>query len=127
MSAINAVRTTPRIVVIASVSSQSPSKTWDARKRNLAGMHMQAAEFGAAMQLGKHLAGVEQALRIEGALQPLLLIEIGLGEHHGHQIAFLDADAVLAGQHAPDLDAELEDFRAELLGLFQFARRVGVV
>src|SRR5262245_33233659 len=44
------------------------------RKRQLAGMHMHAAEFGAAVQRREHLAGVEQALRIEGAFQPLLLV-----------------------------------------------------
>ena len=75
----------------------------------------------------KHLAGIEQALGVEGAFQPLLLVEIDLGEHHRHQVALLDADAVLAGQHAADLDAELEDLGAELLGAVEFAGLVGVV
>ena len=35
---------------------------------------------------------------------------------HAHQVALLDADAVLAGQHAADLDAEPQDVGAELLG-----------
>jgi hypothetical protein len=34
---------------------------------------------------------------------------------------------VLAGQHAADLDAELEDVGAERLGALQLARLVGVV
>jgi hypothetical protein len=44
-----------------------------------------------------------------------------------HQVALLDADAVLAGQHAADLDAQPQDIGAELLGLLQFARLVGIV
>ena len=75
----------------------------------------------------EHLAGVEQPGRIEGAFHPLLLLEVGLGEHHRHQVALLDADAVLAGQHAADFDAEAQDVGAEGLGAFEFARLVGVV
>ena len=60
-------------------------------------MHMQVPELGAAVQLRKHLAGIEQALRVEGAFQPLLLIEVNLGEHVAHQVALLDAHAVFAG------------------------------
>src|SRR5262249_49608050 len=48
-------------------------------------------------------------------------------EHRSHQIALLDADAVLAGEYAPDLDAEFEDLRSERLGPLQLARRIGVV
>src|SRR5207248_3235207 len=42
----------------------------------LAAAHMDTPQFGAAMQHRKDLAGVEQALGIEGAFQTLLLIEI---------------------------------------------------
>ena len=80
-------------------------KTAEFGKRQLAAMDMHAAEFGAAVQGRKHLAGIEQALRVERAFQPLLLVEIDLGEHLRHQIALLDADAVLAGQDAAELDA----------------------
>ena len=90
-------------------------------------MDMHAAQFGAAAKLREHLAGIEQALGIEGAFQPLLLVEIDLVEHLGHQVALLDADAVLAGQHAADLDAEPQDVGAERLGALQLARLVGVV
>jgi hypothetical protein len=31
--------------------------------------------------------------------------KIDLAEHDRHQVAFLDADAVLAGEHPADLDA----------------------
>ncbi len=76
-------------------------------------MHVHAAEFGAAVQGRKHLAGVEQALRIEGAFQALLLVEIDLGKHFRHQVALLDADAMLAGEHAAELDAAAQDVGAE--------------
>ena len=100
--------------------------SWKSRRRSLrtaaisgkahaAGMDMHAAELGAAMQCRKHLAGIEQALVVERAFEPLLLIEIDLGKHHRHQIALLDADAMLAGQHAADLDAQPQDIGAELL------------
>src|SRR4051794_38029999 len=46
------------------------------RKSKLATMHVDAPEFGAAVQDRKHLSGIEQALRVEGAFQPLLLVEI---------------------------------------------------
>ena len=38
-----------------------------------------------------------------------------------HQVALLDADPVLAGQNAADLDAEPQDVVAELLRALQFA------
>ena len=75
----------------------------------------------------EHLAGIEQALVVEGAFDALLLVEIDLGKHHRHQIALFDADAVLAGEHAADLDAQPQDIGAELLGAFELAGIVGVV
>ena len=54
------------------------------------------------MEVRKNLAGIEQALLVEGALHALLLGKIDLGEHGGHEIALLDADAVLAGEHAAE-------------------------
>ena len=75
----------------------------------------------------EHLAGIEQPVGIEGAFQPLLLGQIDLVEHLRHQVALLDAHAVLAGQHAADLDAEAQDVGAERLGPLQLARLVGVV
>jgi hypothetical protein len=44
----------------------------------------------------------------------------------GHQVALLDADAVLAGEAAADLDAELQDVLAAALGLVLLIRIVGV-
>jgi hypothetical protein len=66
-------------------------------------------------------------VRIEGAFDPHLLVEVGLAEHFRHQVALLHADAVLAGQHAADLDAKAQDIGAKTFGLLQFARHVGVV
>ena len=88
---------------------------------------MHAAEFGAAVQLGVDLAGIEQALGVEGAFEALLLIEVGLAEHHRHQVALLDAHAMLAGENAADFDAQPEDIGAESLRALQLARLVGVV
>ena len=90
-------------------------------------MHVHVPEFGAAMQPREHLAGIEQALGIEGALEPLLLVEIGLRELHRHQIALLDADAVLAGQYAADLDAAPENIGAEFFGPLELIGIIGVV
>src|SRR3546814_14450854 len=53
-------------------------------------------------------------------------LQVVLGEQNRHQVALLDADAVLAGQDAADLDAEAQDVGAEGFGLVQFARPVGV-
>ncbi len=90
-------------------------------------MDVQPAQFGAAVQLGKDLAGVEQPVGVEGAFEALLLGEVGRVEHRPHQVALLDADTVLAGQHAADFDAEPQDVGAEFLGALDLAGRVGVV
>src|SRR6185295_9376959 len=97
------------------------------RKRELAAVHVHAAEFGAAVQRRKHFSGVEQPLRVEGAFQPLLLVEIDFGKHLRHQVALLDADAVLAGQHAAEFDAGAQDIGAERLRPLHLAGLVGVV
>src|SRR5579871_4305498 len=83
----------------------SYSKPWNVRERELAGMHVHAPQFGATVQGGKNLARIEEALRVEGAFDSLLLVEVDLGKHLAHQIAFLDTDAVLAGQNAAEFDA----------------------
>ncbi len=57
-------------------------------------MNMHAAQFGAAVQLREHLARVQQAVRVEGAFQALLLCEVSLVEHRVHEVALFDADAV---------------------------------
>jgi len=71
------------------------------------------AEFSATMQLRKHLTGIEQAARIEGTFEPLLLRQVGFVKHRVHQVALLDAYPMLAGQNAAYLDAEAKDVGAE--------------
>ena len=90
-------------------------------------MHMHAAEFGTAMQGRKHLAGVEQPLRIEGAFDPLLLIEVDLAEHLRHQVALFDTNAMLTGQNATEFDAGPQDIGAKRLGAFDLAGLIGVI
>src|SRR5689334_15002013 len=87
---------------------------------------MYAPELGAAVKHREHLAGVEQALRIEGAFEPLLLVEVRLRKHRRHEITLLDAHAVLAGEHAADLHAKPEDICAEALGAVELVGIVGV-
>jgi len=82
------------------------SKSWNIREWNFPAVNVQATKLGAAVQFRKNLTGIEQALRIEGAFDPLLLVEIDLGKHRAHEIALFHADAVLACEYAADLDAE---------------------
>ena len=79
------------------------------------------------MQGREHLAGVEQALVVEGAFQPQLLGEIDLVEHGRHQVALLDAHAMLAGEHAAHLHAQPQDVGTEILRRHKLARRVRVI
>ena len=88
---------------------------------------MHAAELGAIMKRRKNLAGIEQPLLIEGAFDALLVLHVDLGEHHRHQVPLLDPDAMLAGEHAADLDAQLEDVGPERLRALQLARLIGIV
>src|SRR5579871_287689 len=82
----------------------SASKPGNVRKRQLAAADVHAAQFRAPGQRRKYLTGVEQPLVVKGAFQALLLVEVGLREHRRHEVALLDTDPVLAGQHAPHLD-----------------------
>jgi hypothetical protein len=64
--------------------------------RELAAVNVHAAELGAAVELRKDFARVQDLGGVEGAFHALLLLEIVLVEHRVHEIALLDADAVLA-------------------------------
>jgi hypothetical protein len=90
-------------------------------------VNVHLSEFRTAPQRGKHFAGVQSVIGIERAFHPLLLFEIDLVEHRGHEIALLDADAMLAGKDSANLDAEPEDGGAEGFGPFCLARLVSVV
>src|SRR5260370_19990344 len=82
------------------------SKSRNVGERQLVVMHDHPAEFGAAAELREHLGGSEQVGEIEGAFHAHLLVEIDFGELLAHQVALLDADAVLAGQHAAHAHAK---------------------
>src|SRR5262245_59673784 len=116
-----------RVSAIARLSSACRSESRDIRKRHAAGVNMQAPKLGAAVQRRENLAGIEQAALVEGAFEPLLMLEIGIREHRRHRIALLDPDTVLAGEHAPHLDAVLEDVGPEAFRLLELARLVAIV
>src|SRR5215469_13020557 len=90
-------------------------------------MHMHASEFRAAVQRRKHLAGIEQALVVEGAFEPLLLIEIGFREHRRHKVPFFTPTPVSAGHTPATSAANPKNIGAELLGALELARLVGVI
>src|SRR5215831_3921011 len=103
------------------------SKPRNIRKRKVPAAHVHAAQFGAPRQRRENLAGIEEPLVVEGAFEALLLVEIRLREHNRHKVALFNPDAVLAGEHPTDLDAQFEDVGSESLGTLQFARLIGVV
>ena len=66
-----------------------------------AGVHLAAALRGR-----ERLAGVEALAGAERQLEPRHRRQVGLGEDPGHEVALLEADAVLAGDRAAGVDAE---------------------
>jgi len=90
-------------------------------------MDMKTTELGAAAELRKYLAGVKQTVGIECAFQALLMREVALIEHRSHQVAFFDADTVLTGQHAADLDAELQYIGSKSLGSLDLFGPIGII
>ena len=79
-------------------------------------VHVLAPLLGAAAQRRKDLAGIEAHVGIERVLHAMLDLEIRCVELIRHEIALLEPDAVLARQHAADVDAELQDLEAERFG-----------
>jgi hypothetical protein len=75
-----------------------------------------------AQRGGEHFTWVEEFLGVEGAFEPLLLRQIGLGELVPHQIPLLDANAVLAAQHSAKIDAGLENVRSEGFSFLEITR-----
>jgi hypothetical protein len=57
--------------------TQGLSKPRNIRERQPAGVDVQAAKLGAAVELGKHLAGIEQALGIERRSAAFALGKLG--------------------------------------------------
>src|SRR5690349_20706919 len=88
---------------------------------------METPQLGAAMQLRKDLAGIEQPIGVKGAFEALLMGQIAVVEHRRHQIALFDADPVLPSQHAADLDTKLKDIGPKSLGALDLFWFVGVV
>src|SRR5262249_6435692 len=129
-SAASASRTAARTssaLVGENVSLTSASEPRQIGEARLAAVDVDAPQLGAAVQRREDLARVEQRIGVEHALHPLLLGQIRLVEHCRHEIALLDADPMLAGEHAAYLDAKLQDVRAERLRAFELAGIVRVV
>ena len=90
-------------------------------------MDMHPPHLGAAMKFGEYLAGIQQALGVEGAFELLLAFQVGRAELIFHQVALLHAHPMLPGQNAADIDAKAQYIRPERLGAFGFAVAVGVI
>src|SRR5215204_5548269 len=73
-----------------------------------------------------HFGRVEQPRRIEHGANAHLLPKVLRRELDWHQVALLDADAVLAREAAANLDAKLQDILARGFSLLQLARLVDV-
>src|SRR5262249_29142006 len=87
---------------------------------------MHGPELGAAMECGHGLAPVQQAVRIERALDREEAGELTSAELQAHLIDLLYPDAVLAGDRAARADAELKDAGAEGFGALRLIALVGV-
>ena len=61
----------------------------------------------------------QQTIRIKGAFQAHLMVEIGFVEHFGHQVALLNTNTMLTGQHPANLNVEAQNVRPEILCFFQ--------
>src|SRR5690349_7032110 len=72
-----------------SVSLTVASEARQIGEPRLAAMDVDATQLGAAVQCREHLAGIEQRVRIEHAFHALLLRQVRLVEHRGHEIALL--------------------------------------
>src|SRR5688572_7358464 len=86
-----------------------PSKAGKLGMRQAPAAHQLLAVFGAALQRRNHLARVEHAGRIEGALDAEHLLVLRRAELHAHAVELLHADAMLARDRAAHGDAGLQD------------------
>jgi len=75
-----------------------------------------AGFFAAEAWCGKNFCGIAQLQWVEGAADALHGGQVGFGEHFGHGVFFVLADAVFAGDGAAGGDAEVEDFGGEGFG-----------
>ena len=90
---------------------------------DLPSAHQHLAVFGAAVQGGDDLAGVEQTLAVKGALDAKHLLVLFCAELHAHAVHLFDAHAVLARHRAAHGDAGFQDVCAKL---FAAVHLVGV-
>jgi hypothetical protein len=90
---------------IAFVARLTRSKSRNFRMRNLAGMHVQLAEFRTARERRHALAGIEQAALIERSLDAQQPFELGRLELLAHPAHFFDTDAMLTRDRPADFDA----------------------
>src|SRR5699024_8352068 len=97
-------------------------KPFQFRKWQFSTVHMHGAVLGTAVQRRHRLARIQQAVFVEGRLDGVKLRQLVRAELIAHLADLLDADAVLTGDAAADLDAQLEDLRTQLLGAFQLTR-----
>ena len=102
------------------------SETRQVRMGQLALMHMQAAQFGATMQMREYLARIQQVPGIKGAFQPLLLFQVILGELNGHEVTLFHTDTMFTGQHTTHFNAASQDIGTKILSAFQLTRDIGI-
>jgi hypothetical protein len=84
-------------------------------------VHVHAAELRAAVERGHHLAGIQQPVLVERVLDGAESLELARAELDAHLVDLLDADSVLAGDGAADLEAQLQYLAAEFLGARELA------
>src|SRR5262245_58560126 len=113
-------RSAPATIAATSAASRGTSRALSApelmrpesrqmREAFRARVHVLAPPLGAAAQRRIDLARVEAHLGIERVFHAVLDLEVRRVELVRHEVALLEADTVLAGQHAADVDAELQD------------------
>src|SRR5260221_10634041 len=94
--------------------------------QHLASVQGFLSELATTRERGNGLAGIKQLVRVERVLDRVETLELGGRELDTHRRELLYADAVLAGNRAPNLDAQPEDAIAEFDCLFGLPRLVGV-
>ena len=75
-----------------------------------------AGFFTAEARRWEDFSGIAEIERVEGAADALHGGQVGFGEHFGHGVFFVLADAVFAGDGATGGDAEVEDLGGQGLG-----------
>src|SRR5919107_201135 len=94
----------------------------------LDGVHAERAGALAAEARGREdFPRVAEAVRVEGAPEELHGLHVLVGEHLGHELLLVHANAVLAGQGATVIQAGEDYLRGQLLGLLSLAGVVVVV